>query len=165
LTSGGSGTGDVLDYSRRTSKVVVRLGTAADDGASGEGDNAWSDLEQVWGGSGSDFILGTGSNNVLRGNAGSDTLLGGGGGADALFGGSGNDRLDGMTSNDYLEGGTGNDTLIGGSGSDTLKGQDGDDWLYGRDSTRDTLDGGGGYDRAQRDKDLDYVVSISVFLA
>jgi Ca2+-binding RTX toxin-like protein len=163
LLKGGLGTGDVLTYATRTSKVVVRLGTVADDGASGEGDNAWTDLEQVWGGAGNDVLLGTGSANVLRGNAGSDTLLGGGG-ADALFGGSGNDRLDGMTNNDYLEGGSGNDTLIGGTGADTLRGQDGDDWLYGRDSSRDTLVGGSGTDRAQRDRNLDYLLSIETLV-
>jgi Ca2+-binding RTX toxin-like protein len=162
LLKGGLGTGDVLDYSARTTAVSVKLGTTADDGASGERDNAWSDLEQVWGGAGNDFILGSGSANVLRGNAGSDTLLGGGG-SDALFGGSGNDRLDGMSSNDYLEGGTGNDTLIGGSGADMLKGQDGNDELRARDDTRDTLDGGSGTDRGQRDSGVDYVTRVEVF--
>ena len=112
---------------------------------------------------GNDFLSAVNGNAVLLGGAGDDELLGGAGN-DGLFGGSGNDRLDGRAGNDYLEAGDDNDTLTGGTGTDTLKGQAGDDWLYGRDSIRDTLDGGSGTDRAQRDRDLDYLLSFESFV-
>ena len=51
---------------------------------------------------------------------------------------------DGMA--DTIEGRAKGDFLSGGTAKDVLKGEDGVDWLKARDSTRDTLNGGNGYD-------------------
>jgi Ca2+-binding RTX toxin-like protein len=150
LLQGGSGV-DTLTYTARLSAVRVVLGTTANDGASGEGDNAWHDIEVVLGGAGDDYLYGTSSNNTFYGNDGSDTLIGSGG-FDTLYGGLGGDRLDGGSEQDLLDSGDGSDTLVGGSSSDTLLGGNGDDWLYSRDGVADTVTGGNGYDRAQTDE-------------
>jgi Ca2+-binding RTX toxin-like protein len=115
-------------------------------------------IENVYGGSGNDFIIGNDSNNILIGGIGNDELYGGTGndildagtGNDDLSGGTGNDTLYGGTGNDYLFGGTGNDTIDGGAGNDILVGYFGDDIFYagtGDDSLygggNDTLYGGG----------------------
>jgi Ca2+-binding RTX toxin-like protein len=162
LIKGGGGL-DTLDYSSRTTNLSITLGTTANDGAAGEGDNAWHDIETVNGGSGNDFISATGSNNVLRGNGGND-LLRSFGGNDALFGGSGHDRLEAGTGNDYLEGNSGNDALLGEAGTDHYLGHDGDDWIYARDGVGETVNGGNGFDRAQRDPN-DSVFNIESFIA
>ena len=56
---------------------------------------------QLWGGSGHDYLSGENHN-------------------DRLFGWSGDDYLSGGAGNDYLDGGSGNDNLRGGSGYDTF---------------------------------------------
>lgn len=99
---------------------------------------------------GNDMILGHRGADTLRGGAGNDTLLGGVG-RDQIEGNSGNDSIHGGSGDDRLFGGSGNDTLTGGGGRDLLDGQAGDDRLLARDTLRDSLVGGGGFDRAQRD--------------
>lgn len=69
-------------------------------------------IENVYGGSGNDIIIGNSLNNKLSGYSGNDILIGGDG-------------------NDILSGGDGNDILIGGNGSDTLTGGSGEDLLIG----------------------------------
>lgn len=120
--SGGDGT-DTLDYGARTGGVYVGLGTYADDGEAGEHDNARNDNEVVIGGAGRDTFVGTSAANVFYGGGGDDILYGRGG----------------------------NDTLHGGSGRNRLYGEDGDDTFYVRNGLTDQLDGGTGYDAAQRD--------------
>jgi Ca2+-binding RTX toxin-like protein len=101
-------------------------------------------IENVYGGSGNDFIMGNDSNNILIGGIGNDELSGGTGndiidagtGNDGLFGGDGNDYLSGRTGNDFLYGEGNNDKLYGGAGNDYLSGSDGND----------TIDGGAGND-------------------
>ena len=109
--TGGTGV-DTLDYTLRTSAVKVDLDNAADDGATGELDNARSDVEYVRGGSGSDTLTGSSGANRLYGNAGNDVLTGGLG-ADILDGGTGNDTLYGK---DAVR-----DTLLGGTGTDKAR--------------------------------------------
>jgi subtilisin-like proprotein convertase family protein len=122
---GGDGTSDRVSYTQRTVGLVVSLDNNANDGASGEGDNVRSDVEDVFGGSAIDVITGSAVANNLRGNGGADTLAGGAGG----------------------------DTLTGGAGDDTMKGEAGNDTLFARDNNADTeVDGGGGTgDRCQVD--------------
>jgi Ca2+-binding RTX toxin-like protein len=115
--SGGDGT-DLLRYTTRTARVVVGLGTFADDGEAGERDNARNDIENVFGGSGNDELKGDDDRNWLNG-------------------GPGNDRLVGNGENDTLEGAEGNDTLLGGAGNDSLDGNQG----------ADDMSGGAGMDR------------------
>jgi uncharacterized delta-60 repeat protein len=120
---GGTGM-DLADYSNRTENLTIGIGSAADDGASGEGDNVRTGVENVTAGAGNDTIRGDGVRNVLRGNGGSDSLHGNGG-------------------NDFFNGGPGADRIFGG---------DGDDEIYARDGIADlTLDGGLGTDKAQVD--------------
>ena len=72
--------------------------------------------DQLYGGSGNDFIKGLGDNDTLQGAAGNDTLEGG----------LGQDQLDGQEDNDVLVGGEGPDILIGDAGDDRL-------WIKGTD--------------------------------
>jgi len=100
---------DSADYRSRTSAVTASLNNVADDGQSGEADNVRSDVENLYGGSGSDRLTGSGTVNYLYGGSGNDTLNGGGGA----------DRLDGVAGNDVLYARDGvKDTVIGGIGTD-----------------------------------------------
>jgi uncharacterized delta-60 repeat protein len=80
-------------------------------------------------------------NDVLLGGAFADLVLGGAG-HDTLFGGRGNDTLHGNDGNDYLNPGPGQDQAFGDAGNDQI---------FSLDNATDTLDGGGGFDRAKRD--------------
>jgi Ca2+-binding RTX toxin-like protein len=110
--SGGAGTDGVL-YASRTIGVTVDLDGVADDGASGEGDNAKADLETLIGGSGNDFLTGNGSANTIEGGAGAD-ILDGLAGADLLKGGDGNDTFEQGSATD------GADEMHGGADVDLL---------------------------------------------
>ena len=138
---GGVGT-DLADYSARTENLKLDLDGIADDGAAGENDMLFADLENLTGGKGNDWIVGNGGNNVIRGGAGNDTL----------------------------EGSSGNDSIYGDAGIDKLLGQSGDDTLYARKPTgsliadNDIVDGGIGTDKAQVDSS-DSKLSIESLLA
>lgn len=140
---GGAGN-DTVDYSTRIQNLSIDLDNVADDGATNEGDNVMDTVENVWGGRGNDFILGSSADNQLKGSYGNDTIRGGGGN-DNLYGDAGDDRLDGGTGNDRLFGGSGDDYLRGGEGNDYLLGESGADRLYG-DAGNDRLWGGTGND-------------------
>ena len=135
---GGAGT-DTADYSGRTEALRITLDGLANDGAAGENDKIFADVENANGGNGADTITGNASANVLRGGGGNDTI----------------------------RGGAGNDTLFGDSGIDKLFGEAGNDTLYVRSTPTadaDTADGGLGNDKAQVDS-LDTRVSIETLLA
>jgi len=98
----------------------------ANDGEIGENDSLGRDINNVVGGSGSDYIdasLASGVSHILYGMSGDDTLIGSAL-ADTLYGGWGNDVLKGGDGQDFLYGGDGNDTLQGGQGSDVIYGDD-----------------------------------------
>ena len=76
-------------------------------------------IENAFGGSGDDTILGNAADNRLYGGAGDDILIGYGG-RDKLYGFSGFDFIKGDTGNDYIRGGQGGDLLVGGSGNDVF---------------------------------------------
>ncbi len=88
---GGPGR-DVATYAGHTAGVRASIGTGADDGRPGEGDNIGADVEN------------------LRGGPGNDTLIGSAG-ANQLFGTAGNDRVTGLAGSDLLDGGGGRDVL------------------------------------------------------
>lgn len=96
-------------------------------------------IEDAWGGSSRDRLIGNNGANLLDGNGGRDRLYGNGGrdrlegdgGNDRIYGGNGNDRLLGGTHHDRLNGGNGNDRLFGNNGRDQLNGGNGNDLLYG----------------------------------
>lgn len=127
VLDGGAG-GDLLDggggrdrtsYAGRRAGVVVTIGSGADDGEAGEGDDVRDSTEVVVGSDGDDRITA----GAVR------ALLDGGGGDDHVSGGPGDDRLDGGDGDDVLAGGSGNDRLVGGTqaSSDDLDCGDGDD--------------------------------------
>lgn len=99
---------DVVTYADRTTDLFVALDDLDQDGASEERDNVHSDVENLEGGSGDDFLFGGFSDSVIWGS----------GGADRIFGGGGNDTLYGEAGNDLLEGDNGVDSADGGDGQD-----------------------------------------------
>lgn len=166
LFSGGPGV-DTVDYSGRTSAIVVSMdGANADDGdAGGEQDNVSADIENLLGGSGNDTLIGNDNNNVITAGAGDDAVIGGAGfdtlsyanytGPTAVTaaladlgigvastgnGASGeNDSIDPSIEN--LTGGAGNDRLTGNSADNEIVGGLGNDTLTGGDGD-DILEGG-----------------------
>ena len=91
-----------------------------------DGTNALSiayncDIENIWAGSGSDYLMGNNLDNLLWGNEGGDAINGGSGN-DSLYGGVGNDELNGGIGNDLVDGDVGNDiaAYLGVKGSYTL---------------------------------------------
>ncbi len=155
---GGTGI-DTYDASGATNRVAVNLGTVTSFSGTFPALSAWgtdvsgevhslisapttydrvTGFENVKGGSGGDYLLGSSGANVLEGN----------GGGDFLYGQAGNDTLrggDNFTGNDFLYGGIGNDLLEGGDGADFLSGDAG---VLSADLGKgiDTLDGGAGAD-------------------
>ena len=119
---------DTISFESDTGGVTVDLeaGTAT---GSGTGTDAFTDFENITGGSGADRLTGNIGNNVLRGNAGADILDGGEGddtlrgdaGADTLDGGAGDDILDGGAGDDIFIASDGDDAIIAGGGADTLR--------------------------------------------
>ena len=104
--------------------VSVLLDGLANDGAPGENDNVFDDLENIIGSAGDDFF-----------NADLD-----GGGADESIGFAGGVRFVGGQGNDTLIGGDQDDTLIGGPGTDSLVGNEGADDFFAADGEADVLD-------------------------
>lgn len=156
-TLSGGADSDTVDYTDRTGNMVIQLGvlngTWEEVGPLnqtldlGEVPETVDDtIENVWGGSGHDFIRGilNGLPATLIGNDGNDTLIGTNA-ADSLDGGLGNDSIEGNGGNDTMIASAGNDTLRGGAGDELLRGDDGDDLLDGGDGN-DTLWGGNGID-------------------
>jgi Ca2+-binding RTX toxin-like protein len=126
---GGAGV-DTVSYADRTSShpVSVSLDSAhlwatGQNGEVGENDSIASDIENLIGGDGADFLRGNSGANIIHGGAGADTIEGG----------AGNDSLYGDAGDDIIYGGAGNDMMIGGSGNDHLYGGDGDDFIDSTD--------------------------------
>jgi Ca2+-binding RTX toxin-like protein len=107
--NGGTGN-DVADYSLRSDPVMVTLDDSAGDGAAGEGDDVRTDVEDVFGGSGGDLLVGNPVSNLFAGGPGADRLSGGSG-IDLLFGESGPDSLDGGADDDLFDAGADDDRL------------------------------------------------------
>jgi Ca2+-binding RTX toxin-like protein len=159
--AGGLGI-DVADYSNRTVPLTLSADGLDNDGAAGEGDGIWADVENLRGGSAADVLAGNASDNVLDGGLGADTISGGAG-VDAvdyfnrtaavnvtLNGGAGNDGEagEGDTIASDVEGafgGLGNDTLAGNAANGVLLGFEGNDKLSDSGGT-DRLDAGAGDD-------------------
>jgi Ca2+-binding RTX toxin-like protein len=163
---------DVVDYGADDGPVVVTLDGAARDGAAGENDNVFPDVEDVVGTPANDTLIGNSSDNFLFGGGGNDTLDGAGGwdylvggnGDDSIFGGPGADEIEGGAGADVIEAnggwggdvyaGGGNDVIAGGAGRDYLRGGAGNDVVRGwgsadaisGDSGADSLAGGDGRD-------------------
>ena len=147
--SAGDAAGDVVD------QVEAYIGSAHDDFIIGRAFVS----DTVYGGSGNDFLGGSGvpgdpgdpSGDTLYGGDGIDRVdFSGGSGSITVdlttgmgFGGNAeNDRFDSI---EHVVGSLASDTLIGSAGSDTLDGFDSDDILLGN-AGADTLIGGAGND-------------------
>ena len=100
--------------------TTVTLDGVADDGQTGEADNAMPTNERVVGTIGPDRLVAASGPQVLVGLDGDD-LLYGNGGSDTLAGGSGRDTLAGGSDDDQLFGGPNLDSLDGGDGNDTCR--------------------------------------------
>jgi Ca2+-binding RTX toxin-like protein len=73
-----------------------------------------------YGGSGADYLVGSGQQDVIHAGEGGDWV----------FAASGDDYVYGEGGRDYLAGGWGVDVLSGGTGNDTLNGGGDGDWIY-----------------------------------
>jgi Ca2+-binding RTX toxin-like protein len=95
LARGSGGSGDLVSYEEKSSRVIIRLGK----GYGAQGDNAFN----------MEGAIGTRFGDVLSGDEDEELFRGLGG----------DDFLNGRSGDDTLEGGSGDDTLVGGGGTDT----------------------------------------------
>ena len=100
---------DTAFYTDSTVGVIVNLDTRRGYGGTAEGDWLFG-IENLYGSSHDDVLIGDEGTNALYALNGDDTLKGGGG----------DDTLDGGTGDDTLKGGGGADHLVGGLGNDTV---------------------------------------------
>jgi Ca2+-binding RTX toxin-like protein len=117
--------GDGFDFVEFTGNagVDVTLDNVANDGEPGENDNVHDDVEEVFGTSFNDTMIGTTGDQTFDSFGGQDDLQGGPGN-DSLGGGDGADTIDGQAGNDFIQGGNDADDMSGGPGSDTADYQD-----------------------------------------
>jgi hypothetical protein len=102
--NGGSGT-NALNYSGTTKPTFINLGTGQATGVtSTTSTGVVTNIQNVFGGTGNDYIVGSSANNVVDGGAGNDIMSGLGG----------NDIMVGNYGADLINGGSGIDILIGG---------------------------------------------------
>ena len=101
---------------------------------------------KVFGGDGSDALVGAPRQHNLLYGGGSSDRIEGGDIADQIFGGADSDNLAGGGGSDTVKGGAASDLLYGDAGNDSLFGGPGNDALNGGPG-RDRLVGGPGKDR------------------
>ena len=169
LMYGGIGVNDTVDYAGNQNAVTVNLATGKVTGFGDASGDTIAGFENVTGGIGNDFLIGSGAVNILDGAQGNDTLRGGGG-TDDLRGGDGTDTVtyagttgpinvnlatnlatggeaqgDIYTSIENVTGTTAGDVLRGNSSNNVLIGGGGVDNLTGGGG-EDVLNGGTGAD-------------------
>ncbi|MDX0605063.1 calcium-binding protein [Sinorhizobium medicae] len=189
VINGGAGV-DTVDYREKTTSVVVTLtgGTAATVFINGVAEDTLANIENVYGGSGDDFITGDAQNNLFRGGGGNDVLDGGAGNdtadytdkttsvmvtlagatpATVFVNGIAEDTISnfenvyGGSGHDIITGDGRDNILRGEGGDDLLTGGGGDDSLSGGDGN-DTVDGGNGIDTFDiREKTSSVVVQLN----
>ena len=94
-----------LDYSGTSKPLYINLSTGTATGVSSNTANGVAtNIQDVFGGSGNDYLTGSSSFNILVGGFGEDTIIG-------L---AGNDIMVGSHGSDSINGGSGSDILIGG---------------------------------------------------
>lgn len=111
---GGAGI-NTIDYSSLASSIVVDLSLGTAERTAGV-----SNIQNIYGGSGHDTLIGSFADNLIRGNGGNDTIDGGTGGNDILVGGNGSDTISSGPFRSILIGGGGRDELHGGGNQDIL---------------------------------------------
>ncbi|MGX7826476.1 hypothetical protein ACTG9Q_15420 [Actinokineospora sp. 24-640] len=104
---------DTIDYSFMGRPVMVHLDNTANDGPIGRQDDIRSDVENIWGSTGPDVLVGNPTANTIEGGPGADTIDGGDG-SDVLKG-SGAGFLESVNEADDIVCGNGVDTLHYGS--------------------------------------------------
>ena len=104
--------GDTADYSDATAAVIAALSSGGGGSATGDGTDAFVDIENLTGGGFADSLTGNDAANVLSGAAGNDTLDGGAG-VDSLNGGAGNDVI-------FYDAADNLAAVLGGADTDTL---------------------------------------------
>ena len=131
--SGGDGNDRVLGES---GDDTLQGGDGTDRLNGGDGDDfifggeTDADLrDEIYAGSGDDFVNAGHGNDIVYGQNGNDTIEGDFG-ADELFGQDGDDVITGSALSDLIFGGNGNDFLNGGFGSDRINGGSGSDQFY-----------------------------------
>jgi Ca2+-binding RTX toxin-like protein len=119
VISGQSGA-DVVDYSARTASVALSGDGIANDGAAGEGDNVFSDVETLVGGAGGDIFVTGPSATTVVGGAGVDTISYAARtrGVSVSLDGVANDGVPGERDNIHAD----VENIVGGAGGDTLSG-------------------------------------------
>ena len=159
ILRGGPGT-DLAVYAARSENLTLSIGTGADDGASGEGDDIGADVEHLKGGHGSDTMIGTAGPNEFDGGQGADRLEGRDG-ADVLQGNNDDDTILGEGGDDTLRGAGGSDSITGGPGLDKMEADtlgcqnlcsNGNDTVDARDGVQEQVSCGGGSDRLIADE-------------
>jgi Ca2+-binding RTX toxin-like protein len=153
--------GDTVSYVNDSAGVSASLASGTGSGAA-IGNDTFSNIENLTGGSGNDVLTGDNSANILRGGEGNDTFKSGLG-ADDLYGGDGVDTASYIGANyqvyaSLLTGGTGSfsspatgdqyysiENIIGGVNNDILTGDQFDNELWGSRGY-DTLSGESGSD-------------------
>ncbi len=131
---GGLGN-DTLNYSDHSASVDVDLRRGSS--LSTLGNDTFSGMENIVGGSNADQLTGDAGINSINGGAGDDEIDGDAG-DDYLFGDEGNDQLTGGDGNDKLDGGYGNDNLQGEAGNDIFTDWNGLNTFNGGESS-DTI--------------------------
>jgi hypothetical protein len=102
---------DRVSYEGRTAPVTITLDGVADDGETGEGDNAGT-AESAIGGAGNDRIVGNDAGGYLYGRSGNDSITAGRG-EDRVEGNEGDDTIDTRDGRfDSIDCGAGTDTLF-----------------------------------------------------
>ena len=142
---GGAGT-DTFSMTDTTANATIDMTKAT---ATGNGNDSFSNIENITGGSGNDSLIGDANNNAISGGPGDDVITGGNGN-DSIDGGAGADTASFATSTstvvanlaDGTASGAGNDNL---SAIENLKGGSGNDSFTG-DGSANVLDGGTGVD-------------------
>ena len=146
---GGEGV-DGAFYRLSDAGVEVNLATGRASGGHAQ-DDTLIGIEQLYGSSHDDTLVGDGSDNILRGEAGADRLDGGAGFDIVSYrlsdAGVGVNLATGRVAGGHAEGDTisGFEGINGSTHADTLIGDGGDNRLLGRDGA-DRLDGGVGFD-------------------
>ena len=127
VLDGGPGDDSVL-YTDHSKPVNVDLSRSDGNGQRGENDHVVR-VENVWGGAGSDRLVGDGQANYIQGSdpEGTGAAKAVRGAHDVLIGRGGEDDLEGEAARDVLLGGAGGDVLDGGGGGTRYRGGPGDD--------------------------------------
>jgi Ca2+-binding RTX toxin-like protein len=133
---GGDGA-DALDFGRSRTAITADLGVGT---ITGEGSDTVTGVENVFGSTRADTLIGDDSPNYINGRTNDDNLQGMGG-EDILIGLKGGDTIDGGDGNDMLFDGDEADNVTGGAGEDYFRTGIGDDFFDGGDGM-DTLDFG-----------------------